>query len=147
MRESALATILTCLTLLVALGCASSRTVGHAAPYGIGSVPGSRAIGLLDTDVARDGTGLPIGHGTASDGAAIYAVSCRSCHGERIDLRRWPYPTALFDYIRRAMPPQAPRRFVAADLYAITAFLLYTNGRVGLHDIVDRKALARSLER
>ncbi len=130
------------LALVTALGCAS-RTETHAPPYGIGSTAPAAAIAPLDIDVAIDGAGLPSGRGTAQDGAPIYAASCRSCHGVRIAIRRWRYPTALFDYIRRAMPPQRRRRLSPSDLFAVTAYLLYADGRIGAHDIVDRDTLIR----
>ena len=36
----------------------------------------------------------------------------------------WPYATTVFDYIRRAMPPDAPGSLTDAEVYALTAFLL-----------------------
>jgi cytochrome c len=40
----------------------------------------------------------------------------------------WPYATTLFDYIRRAMPYQAPDSLSVDDTYAVTAYLLNLNG-------------------
>lgn len=144
MRERGIARKLIALCVLgAALGCANRAGAHAAGTYGIGRPASAAETAALDIDIAVDGSGLPSGRGTAQDGATIYAASCRSCHGERIDLRRWSHPTALFDYVRRAMPPQGPRLLSANDTYAISTFLLYTNGRVGAHEIVDRDALVR----
>lgn len=37
----------------------------------------------MDIDVGPDGAGLPLGSGTAGQGAAIYSAKCASCHGAR----------------------------------------------------------------
>ena len=39
----------------------------------------------------------------------------------------WPYSTTLFDYIRRAMPFQAPQSLSNEDVYSVTAYLLHKN--------------------
>src|SRR5690606_38120336 len=85
-----------------------------------------------DISIQPDGTGLPPGSGVAAAGAEIYAVQCIACHGveganglnDRLvgghgtltDLNQvrtigsfWPYASTVFDYIRRAMPFQAPQ--------------------------------------
>jgi hypothetical protein len=45
----------------------------------------------------------------------------------------WPYPTTLFDYVRRAMPYTHPRSLKVDEVYSVTAFVLFLNG------IVDEK--------
>lgn len=40
----------------------------------------------------------------------------------------WPYATTLFDYIRRAMPSNAPGTLSDDEVYALTAWLLTENG-------------------
>ena len=35
----------------------------------------------MDIDVGPDGEGLPAGHGSAEEGAALYKRLCASCHG------------------------------------------------------------------
>jgi S-disulfanyl-L-cysteine oxidoreductase SoxD len=79
-----------------------------------------------------DGTGLPKGSGTPAQGAPIYAEKCSACHGDngkggiaaalvsdvRINsisasqktIRNFiGDSTTIFDFIRRAMPFNAPR--------------------------------------
>jgi len=46
----------------------------------------------------------------------------------------WPYATTLFDYVRRAMPYQAPGTLTNDETYAVTAYILFLN------EIVDNKA-------
>ena len=39
----------------------------------------------------------------------------------------WPYATTLFDYIKRAMPLNAPGSLADSEVYALTAYLLAAN--------------------
>jgi cytochrome c len=39
----------------------------------------------------------------------------------------WPYATTVFDYIRRAMPQDAPGSLTNDEVYAVTAYLLAAN--------------------
>src|SRR5580700_2106200 len=36
----------------------------------------------------------------------------------------WPYATTLFDYVRRAMPFQAPGSLTADEVYSVSAYIL-----------------------
>ena len=42
----------------------------------------------------------------------------------------WPYAPTLFDYIRRAMPQNAPQSLSNEDVYAVSAYILNLNGLV-----------------
>jgi cytochrome c len=53
----------------------------------------------------------------------------------------WPYATTLFDYIRRAMPLNAPQTLDSDQTYAITAFVLKLNGVVGDDAVLDAHTL------
>ena len=98
-------------------------------------------------DIAPDGKGLPHGHGTAAEGEKIYNQQCFACHGpegmggsavaltgdvgsltdkypEQTVNSYWPYATTLFDYIRRAMPINAPLSLSADQVYALCAYIL-----------------------
>jgi cytochrome c len=126
--------------------------------FALGHPPAPAEVAALDIDVSPNGTGLPAGSGTATAGAAIYAASCASCHGDNgegrppypqllggpkgdIDFSTdakiprtignyWPFATTLFDYIRRAMPLTAPGSLSADQTYAITAYLLSREGLI-----------------
>src|SRR5262245_4217563 len=47
----------------------------------IGRPASPEEIAALDIEVGPDGSGLPPGSATSSDGAPIYAAKCASCHG------------------------------------------------------------------
>jgi cytochrome c len=57
--------------------------------------------------------------------------------------RSGPYATTLFDYIRRAMPYNAPESLSADDVYAVSAFLLNQNGIVPANTRLDAASLPR----
>src|SRR5215831_6350247 len=126
--------------LAFAAGAAAAETPNLGKPIT------SAEIAPWDITVMPDGTGLPSGSGTAAQGAPIYAQKCAACHGEngrggpaalliggppkasldggKTIANFWPYATTLFDVIRRAMPYQAPGSLTAAEVYALTAYLL-----------------------
>lgn len=126
-----------------------------AAKLGLGRVATPDEIAAWDIDVRPDGLGLPEGHGTATQGMAIYDEQCASCHGdfgeaigrwpvlaggqgtlqadrpEKTIGSYWPYLSTVYDYVRRAMPFGNARSLSNDDVYALTAYLLYLNDIVG----------------
>jgi cytochrome c len=120
----------------------------------------------IDITVATDGKGLPSGSGSVSAGAAVYAKSCQSCHGEKgagkpqdqltggigtlstpkpvkTSTSYWPVATTLFDYIRRAMPITAPQSLTNDEVYAVTSYILSIDGIVPADAVLDAKSLPR----
>jgi len=140
-------------------------------PLGIGRPATPAEIAALDIDVGPDGAGLPPGRGTAAEGAPIYAARCAGCHGKTgregpndvlvgrqpgdafpfaKDARvpktigsYWPYATTVFDYIRRAMPPDAPNSLSNAEVYNLVAFLLVQNELVPQDAVIDATSLPK----
>ena len=55
----------------------------------------------------------------------------------------WPYATTLFDYIRRAMPFNAPESLADDEVYAVSAFVLALNGIVPDDTVLDAERLPR----
>ena len=55
----------------------------------------------------------------------------------------WPYATTLFDYIRRAMPPESPYSLSVNQTYSITAYLLSLNGIFSADSQLDKDALIK----
>lgn len=132
-----------------------SAVTATAAPEGpkLGRPASPEEIASQDIAVFPDGSGLPPGQGTAVEGKVLYEARCASCHGpkgmggsaEQLAGRSplagphpdqtvgnyWPYATTLFDYLRRAMPMDAPRSLSDSEVYAATAYLLYLNGIIG----------------
>lgn len=121
--------------------------------YHLGSIPTDRQIAGWNIDVRADGQGLPPGSGTVSQGKALYAQKCASCHGAQGQGKPmdqlvggrgtlatakpvktlgsyWPYATSVYDYIHRAMPFNAPGTLTPNEVYAVTAYLLNLNGIV-----------------
>ncbi len=132
------------IVVLIAAGCAHTAN-GAAHTYGLGRPANAAEIAARDIDVSPDGAGLPGGRGDAVAGARIFAATCRRCHGEgvRLDPQRWPYATTLFDYVRRAMPPDRTERLRPDELYAVTAYELAINGVIDQRDVLDRQSLPR----
>src|SRR5690606_12775435 len=54
----------------------------------------------------------------------------------------WPYATTIFDYVRRAMPFNAPGSLTDQEVYDITAYLLYLNGIIQEEYIITEKTLS-----
>jgi len=121
-------------------------------------------IAAWDITVLPDGRGLPSGSGTAAEGGAVYFAKCAGCHGvkglegpadrlvggictlaSKKPLKTvgsyWPYATTLFDYIRRAMPYNAPRSLTNDEVYAVSAYLLFLNGIIDPEARMDAKTL------
>lgn len=148
----------------VVLGLAAILTAapGFADPprYHLGHAPTQADIDAWNTDVRADGQGLPPGHGSVAEGQAIFAERCAACHGDKgygglVDplaggfgtltqpnpVRTvgsyWPYATTLFDYVRRAMPFNAPESLNEDEVYAVSAYVLALNGIVPNDTVLD----------
>lgn len=150
--------LLTGLALLAA-PVAPAGTVPDRLSIGRPATPDD--IARWDIDVGPDGAGLPAGGATARDGEPVYLQKCAGCHGEdgrrgrdRLaaapdDDRRktignyWPYATTIFDYIRRAMPPDSPGSLSDQEVYALTARILYLNALVRADERIDAESLPR----
>jgi cytochrome c len=139
--------------------------------FGIGRVATTDEIAARDIDIGPDGAGLPPGRGTAAEGAVTYAAKCASCHGTtgtegpndvlvargasgafpfandpkvpRAIGNYWPYATTLFDYIRRAMPPNTPGSLTDTEVYGLVAHLLAWNGLVAADAVIDAQSLPK----
>src|SRR5438046_5841357 len=123
-------------------------------------------IKAWDIAVMPDGTGLPPGSGTATQGARVFAQKCSACHGEGGKGRPiapaplfggahltsgiespktignfFGYSTIVFDFVRRAMPFSKPRTLTADEVYAMTAYLIWINKIIGENDVMDAKTL------
>jgi len=55
----------------------------------------------------------------------------------------WPYATTLFDYVRRAMPFQAPGSLSADEIYAVCAYILAEANVIDKTMVLDAPALPR----
>ena len=137
-----------------------------AAParYGFGRPATAQEIAGWDIDVRPDGRGLPEGRGSVAEGQAIYDAKCASCHGtfgesndymaiaggvgtlasdqpQRTLGSKLNHATTLFDYIRRAMPFNAPQSLTNDEVYALTAYVLNLNDIVPADATLDRTSI------
>jgi len=53
----------------------------------------------------------------------------------------WPYATTIFDYVRRAMPVNAPGSLSNDEVYALTAYLLAANEVIPTTTTLDATSL------
>lgn len=137
--------------------------------FGFGRPANAAEIAALDIDIRPDGSGLPPGSGDAIKGRVLYGQKCAACHGLTgtegpndvlvgpavaealpfgLDLSRkktignyWPYAPTVFDYIRRAMPFNAPGSLSNEEVYSITAFLLHANSIIDSTEVMDARSL------
>jgi S-disulfanyl-L-cysteine oxidoreductase SoxD len=139
-------------------------SVALAEGPGLGRVASPDEIASWDVSISPDGAGLPPGRGTAKQGETVYAEKCVACHGEKgagkpndqlVGGRGslsgqapvktvgsfWPYATTLFDYVRRAMPLNAPKSLSDDEVYAVSAYILQLNGIIGEADVMDAQTL------
>ncbi|USB88216.1 cytochrome c, partial [Burkholderia cenocepacia] len=83
------------------------------------------------------------GEGGVGDPLVGGAGSLTSAKPKKTVGSYWPYATTLFDYIRRAMPYNAPQSLSADDVYAVTAYVLHLSGIVSSDARLDARTLPR----
>lgn len=147
---------------------ADRRSAERAIPQSdgprLGRPAAAKVVQRMDITVAADGTGLPPGSGSVDEGRAIFAAKCAACHGatgsdgtaDRLNggvrslgsakpiktvASYWPYAPTLFDYIRRAMPLDAPQSLRDEEVYGLVAYLLATDGIVPAGARLDKASL------
>jgi mono/diheme cytochrome c family protein len=141
---------------------ARAEVQGH---YGIGRTVTAAEIAGWDIDIGRDGSGLPAGSGSVRHGREVFEQQCAACHGEKGEggvgdrlvggqgtvatakpIKTvgsfWPYAPTLFDYIRRAMPQNAPQSLSNEDVYAVSAYILNLNGLLPADATLDARTLS-----
>lgn len=149
---------------LILFSCRQPQAGKWPDSFGFGKRATPAQIARWDIAIPPDGAGLPLGQGTAAAGKIIYVEKCAACHGTGDDSagtptpapqlisrkgdtktktigNYWPYATTIFDYIRRAMPYNAPGSLTADETYQLTAFLLYANGITPAEKIIDARSL------
>src|ERR1700730_3314995 len=146
----------------VVVACATCAQA--QSPYGIGRSATPAEIAGWNIDVDRYGNNLPPGSGSVSHGREVFDQQCAACHGARGEgvigdqlvggqgtlatpkpVRTvgsyWPYAPTLFDYIRRAMPQNAPQSLSNEDVYAVSAYILNLNGLLPADATLDAGTL------
>jgi mono/diheme cytochrome c family protein len=151
--------------LVVLLALAEMTHAQAQTQYGIGRVATPAEVAGWNIDVDRDGNNLPAGSGTVAHGHEVFDQQCAACHGSRGEGgvgdklvggqgtiatpkpvktvgSYWPYAPTLFDYIRRAMPQNAPQSLSNEDVYAVSAYILNLNGLLAADATLDAKTLS-----
>src|SRR5216683_35703 len=151
-----------CIAAFVVVALASATRAQVQSPYGIGRAATPAEIAGWNIDVDRDGNNLPPGRGSVSHGHDVFDQQCAACHGAKGEggvgdrlvggqgtlatpepVRTvgsyWPYAPTLFDYIRRAMPQNAPQSLSNDDVYAVSAYILNLNGLLPADATLDAK--------
>jgi S-disulfanyl-L-cysteine oxidoreductase SoxD len=149
------------------LACAAAFLAWPAAAqthYGFGRPATQAEVAAWNIDVAPDGRNLPPGSGTVAHGREVYESQCVACHGARGEGglgdklaggngtlataapvktvgSYWPYASTLYDYIRRAMPLNAPQSLSNTDVYSVAGYVLYLNGLVAENATIDAGTL------
>ena len=147
-------------------GTATPGVVNSGGRFGFGQPATAAQIAAENIDVRPDGAGLPPGSGMATQGQALYSVKCASCHGATgreggtapilVDPtpfqpgvtpptvgNYWPYATSVYDYINRAMPPDAPGSLQPDEVYALAAYLLNANEIIASDAVMNARTLPR----
>lgn len=125
-------------------------------------------VAAVDISIPPDGANLPMGSGTSDDGKLVYESKCMRCHGVEAASGEgladplvggigsltseapkktvgsfWPYATTLFDYIRRAMPLDAPMTLTDDEVYALSAYILQLNGIIEADAVMSTETLPK----
>ncbi len=154
------------LPLLAVSMMASAAIVPPPPGPALGQPASPQDVAVREYSVSREGEGLPQGSGTAAEGEILYKQLCEKCHGsqgrgasaeelvggigslasdypDRTVGSYWPYAPTLFDYIRRAMPIDAPLSLTDSQVYALCAYILHLNGLIPGTLSMDAKSLPR----
>jgi mono/diheme cytochrome c family protein len=151
--------------MLAVVALAGRASAQAQSPYGIGRPATPAEIAGWNIDIDRYGNNLPYGSGSVGHGHEVFDQQCAACHGTKGEggvgvrlvggqgtlatpkpLRTvgsyWPYAPTLFDYIRRAMPQNAPQSLSNEDVYAVSAYILNLNGLLAADATLDAKTLS-----
>lgn len=130
----------------------------------LGASPTPAMLAAMDMSIPPSGAGLPVGSGSVAQGQKVYEAKCQTCHGLKGEGKPadplvggigslgsgkpvrtvgsyWPYATTLFDYVRRAMPTNAPQSLSNDEVYAASAYVLFLNGIVAEAAVMNAQTL------
>jgi S-disulfanyl-L-cysteine oxidoreductase SoxD len=135
---------------------------------GLGKPISDADIKPWDISILADGTNLPPGSGTPSQGEKLFAdKGCNQCHGDggrggianmlvgnppllkdgiasnKTIANFWGKPATLFDYIRRAMPWPTPHTLSDDEVYALCAYLLAGNNIIPADEPMNAQTLPK----
>ena len=147
---------------------AASPAIAQSPTYGVGRTPTAEELRRMDISISAEGDELPIGSGSAKEGAQVYLQkACVGCHGvtgiggaapalrseqgadvpvwrkERILPLRSPYATTVWDFINRGMPLGLEGTLKPDEVYALTAYLLFLNNVIPEDLVLDKQSLPK----
>ena len=149
---------------LLGLGLLAANAGAAPAWQALGQPLARDEISSWDIDVRPDGSGLPPGQGSVTEGQVVYDAQCAGCHGtfgestdylalaggvgslgtatpQRTVGSKLDYATTLWDYINRAMPFNRAKTLSANEVYAVTAYVLNLNDIVPADAVLDQRSL------
>ncbi|WP_375258504.1 c-type cytochrome [Citreimonas sp.] len=133
------------------LVAAAHADEGGATRFGLGREALPQEVAAWNVDVTPDGTGLPEGSGDVMTGEEVFVEKCAACHGDFAEGvgnwpklaggdgtlanadpvktvgSYWPYLSTVWDYVHRSMPFGNAQSLTPDEVYAITAYILYSN--------------------
>jgi len=139
------------LTLVAGLTISATATMLRAGEYDLGRPALPEEIAAWDVNIMPDGRGLPEGSGDVWTGEEVFIENCAFCHGDfaegagnwpalaggdgtladedpvKTTGSYWPYLSTVWDYVNRSMPYGNAQSLSPDDVYAITAYILYSN--------------------
>lgn len=142
------------LTLTTALITGISALPAYAEKLGLGRPALPEEVAAWSVHIMPDGRGLPEGGGNVLDGEDLWVDYCAACHGDfgeavgnwpviagganSLTHERpvktvgsyWPYLSTTWDYVNRSMPFGAAQTLEADQVYALVAYMLYSNNIV-----------------
>jgi cytochrome c len=154
-----------CIAAFAAFAFVCATQAQAQSRYGIGRTATPAEIAGWNIDIDRHGSNLPPGNGSVGHGHEVFDQQCAACHGAtgeggvgdrlvggqgtlatprpvRTVGSYWPYAPTLFDYIRRAMPQNAPQSLSNDDVYAVSAYILSLNGLLPADAVLDARTLS-----
>jgi cytochrome c len=119
--------------------------------FGLGRPALPEEVAAWDVNVMPDGRGLPEGSGDVRTGEELFVENCAVCHGDFAEGvgnwpslaggegtladedpvktvgSYWPYLSTAWDYVHRSMPYGNAQTLNPDEVYAIVAYILYSN--------------------
>ena len=138
------------LNILAALVLSATPLMAQS-KYGLGRPALPQEVAAWDHDVRPGGIGLPPGSGDVLTGETAFADKCAACHGDFAEGvgnwpklaggdgtladkdpvktvgSYWPYLSTVWDYVNRSMPFGNAQTVTPDEVYAIVAYILYSN--------------------
>lgn len=147
------------------------QTAYSGPPLNFGTTPSAAELSKMFSYPAN-GRGLPAGSGNWEQGKKVYEQRCLACHGDKLqgmaglgealiggrgtlvnsDPKKapvktvesyWPYATSVFDYVKRAMPFNAPGSLTDSEVYQVVAYVLAQGSIIGKAEVLNAQTLPK----